>query len=302
MLTSLIHLQSTNETAADDIFTSSLGLLFTDDIRNAHGNPGEVIIYRSRKYGDLEFRTADPNKEEERTKFAHYLWNAGVLIGELVGGHPDDLGPGVSHDWERIEGPDCWWISRENEQLWSVKGEKVLELGAGVGLASIVSVKSGAEEVAITDYPSATLLKTLKQNVEKNLSSDAITRVSIEGHQWGDCSTPFATSHAGYFTRILAADCLWMPQEHTNLARSMLHFLSSEKHARILIVSGFHTGRIKLAPFFEETVGKVGLEIEELWEMDANGQRRPWQRGEKETEDIGERKKWLVLARLCRKQ
>lgn len=92
-----------------------------------------------------------------------------------------------------------------------------------------------------------------------------------------------------------------MPQEHENLARSMLHFLSDSDQARVLCIAGFHTGRAKVAPFFEETVPEVGLEVEEIFEMNADGKRREW-KTERDggREDIGERKKWLVIARLRR--
>jgi hypothetical protein len=77
----------------------------------------------------------------------------------------------------------------------------------------------------------------------------------------------------------------------------MLHFLSDEPSARIYCIAGFHTGRAKVALFFEEVVPEQGLEIEEIYEMDVTGQRRPW---DKDRDDMGERKRWLVLARIRR--
>ena len=92
-----------------------------------------------------------------------------------------------------------------------------------------------------------------------------------------------------------------MPWEHENLAKSMLHFLADTPDARIYCIAGFHTGRAKVAPFFEEVVPEQGLEVEEIYEMDADGKRRPWVKerygGQ---EDMGERKKWLIVARLRR--
>jgi nicotinamide N-methyltransferase len=55
-----------------------------------------------------------------------------------------------------------------------------------------------------------------------------------------------------------------------------------------------------MACFFEETVPEAGLEIEEIWETDADGRRRPWMPNAHE-ELIGERKKWLAVARLKRR-
>jgi nicotinamide N-methyltransferase len=80
----------------------------------------------------------------------------------------------------------------------------------------------------------------------------------------------------------------------------MLHFLSRDPKARVFVIAGFHTGRARMACFFEETVPQVGLETEEIWEMAANGSRRPWKPYAPE-ELIGERKKWQVVARLKRR-
>ncbi len=118
MLTSHIRIRHPLKAVpdAEDIFSSSIGLLFTDDLCTQHGEPGAQIIYRSR-YGDIELNVADPQREEERTKFAHYLWNAGVLMSELIS-EPRDVGR-IGRD-ESFGG------------YVSVKGESVLELGAGV--------------------------------------------------------------------------------------------------------------------------------------------------------------------------
>lgn len=69
----------------------------------------------------------------------------------------------------------------------------------------------------------------------------------------------------------------------------------------MLCIGGFHTGRVKIASFFEEIVPESGLEVEDIFEMDATGRRREWRPArDGGREDIGERKKWLVLARLRR--
>ena len=79
----------------------------------------------------------------------------------------------------------------------------------------------------------------------------------------------------------------------------MKHFLSPDPNARVFVTAGFHTGRARIASFFEETVPQVGLEVEEIFEMDADGRGRVWQPGASE-EHIGQRKKWLVVARIKR--
>ena len=187
----------------------------------------------------------------------------------------------------------------------------------GVGLGGVMSALSGADEVctlpvymqcnswstqvAISDYPAPPILDAIKTNVVKNVPAHLRPQTTVHGHLWGDFRTDFANANAHRYTRILAADCLWMPYEHDNLAKSMLYFLADTPDARILCIAGFHTGRAKVAPFFEETIPQHKLEVEEIYEMNANGIRRPWvTERDGGREDIGERKKWLVVARIRR--
>lgn len=111
-LTDLIReVPLTDDESVEDIFASAPGFLFTDDLRNQHGDPGATIIYKSRVYGAIELQTADPVGEDERQLFSHYLWNAGVLMAERISG-------------ERMS-------SAEERERWRVQGRSVLELGAG---------------------------------------------------------------------------------------------------------------------------------------------------------------------------
>ncbi|KAL9108613.1 MAG: hypothetical protein Q9187_008270 [Circinaria calcarea] len=116
MLTSLVQLPlSSGSASIEDIFSSSLELIFTDDLRTLHGDPGSTIIYKSRAFGDLELSLVDPVGEDDRRLFAQYLWNSAVQIGEFIGNALAEDGNPTS-----IRGT-----------TWSVRGEKVLELGAG---------------------------------------------------------------------------------------------------------------------------------------------------------------------------
>jgi hypothetical protein len=168
-------------------------------------------------------------------------------------------------------------------------------------ISNLYAVELMSSQVAITDYPAPPILEAIKTNVSKNIPERLRSRTIVHGHLWGDFTSDFATTNAQRYTRILAADCLWMPYEHDNLAKSMDYFLADAPDARILCIAGFHTGRAKLAPFFEETIPQHRLEIEEIYEMNANGIRRSWAtERDGGREDIGERKKWLVVARIRR--
>jgi hypothetical protein len=139
MLPNLLRLipDTPSSPSAEDIFSSALSTLFPDDLQVQHGDPDTRIVYRSAAHGDLELRCADVAGEEDLTKFAHYLWNAGVLMAEIVGGRgsQEKDGDGTEGDeWGKREfrGGRSWWIEGREEETWAVKGHKVLELGAGV--------------------------------------------------------------------------------------------------------------------------------------------------------------------------
>ena len=128
-LSSLVEVITTDrDDEPEDIFASAPGFLFTDDLTNSHGAPDSTIQYKNKRFGNIQLQTADPEGEQERTLFSHYLWNAGLKLGELI-----------SH------------AEQQRDRRWSVEGERVMELGAGVGLGGIVSTLAGAQEVRATD-------------------------------------------------------------------------------------------------------------------------------------------------------
>ncbi|MCJ1377969.1 hypothetical protein MMC17_001065 [Xylographa soralifera] len=282
MLSSLIRLPVPTEPASiEDIFSSALGTIFTDDLLNQHGDPGSSVIYKSKACGDLELQLVDPRGEDARKLFAQYLWNSGLLMAELIGGGTED-----------------GQAMKARGGSWNVKGETVMELGAGTGLAGIVAALAGAQEVVLSDYPAPEILANIRANVHRNIPQASSSRVAVEGHEWGVLTDPFAVSHKHAYTRIITADCLWMPWQHLSLAESICHFLSDSKDARAWVIGAFHTGRAKLAPFFD-VVLEVGLEVEDIWERDVDGHERAWTK-ERDggREDITRQKRWMVIAVL----
>lgn len=195
---------------------------------------------------------------------------------------------------------------------WDVTGQRVLELGAGTGLAGIISGLSGAKEVVISDYPAPEVLANVRANVDRNAEPSREGRglleaygkiepgkCKVEGHEWGVLSDDFAKANESRFDRLLVADCLWMPWQHESLQRSIRHFMSDQ--GRAWVVAGFHTGRLKMAPFFDRSsLAERGLEIEKIWEKNAEGRDREWVE-DRGFEDATERKRWLAIGVLKRK-
>ncbi|GAD97811.1 conserved hypothetical protein [Paecilomyces variotii No. 5] len=321
----------------EDVFSAFLPHLFPDDAPSFHGDPGQRLLYSSPLYGDLEIMVPSyPGQSEKRSEeiaaglsgnneieegrklFAHFLWSAAMVVAE-----------GIEKDATAaaIDGS-------QNNGIWTVKGDNVLELGAGAALPSLLAVLAGAATVVTTDHPSSPAFAgAIDYNITSNVPLDLRDRISAEPHEWGVLDTPFARANRGNFSRIIAADCLWMRSQHENLVKTMLWFLSDsgeeqqtsqslspetaiqDRPGRIWVVAGFHTGRAIVASFFETAV-QLGLEVETIYERDLNSGatsttdengaqpveevRREWV-PVREGEGPENRRRWCVISVLKRK-
>jgi len=125
MLSSRISVPLPAAPDAEDLFSSALSSLFTDDTQNSHGTPGSSVTYHSPRFGDIHLCIpAHPDVEEGRKLFAHYLWNAGVIAADAIEVASQDQEEIGDQDEERSQ---CLWDAR----FWDVRGKRVLELGAG---------------------------------------------------------------------------------------------------------------------------------------------------------------------------
>ena len=138
------------------------------------------------------------------------------IITRLVGSHPlwghhlyvivmRYAGVLMSNRWNTSRTLSSYLL--ENPSL--VEGKRVLELGAGAGLPSIVCSLAGADRVVVTDYPDEKLVKNLAYNLDVNVPEDrrgvvteAVSaawmsgcvrqRVGLieKGHVWGQDTKP----------------------------------------------------------------------------------------------------------------
>lgn len=115
-----------NDESPEDLFGGGLPSLFPDDAPSFHGDPGQRLIYASPRYGPLEImipsypgqepsKNGNENVEEGRKLFAHLLWSAAMVVAEGV----------EKADTDSEDG-------KGDTSIWKVKGESVLELGAGM--------------------------------------------------------------------------------------------------------------------------------------------------------------------------
>ena len=92
-----------------------------------------------------------------------------------------------------------------------VKNKRVLELGAGCGIPSIVTGYLGGI-VTASDYPDTRLMATLEENVMSHIQANVIP------HIWGQ-----ADALTGTYDVILLADTFWMQEQHDNLLSDLVN-------------------------------------------------------------------------------
>ena len=296
-LTSRIELKGLEPSGPEDYLSTSLGVIFPDDVTNQHGDADHSLLYTSAHLPkQLHFVLADPPKDTDRRLFSHFLWNSSLLLAELL-----------ETDTLRLSEKEKNGGSLGNGVTFDVTGETCIELGAGTALPSVLAALLGAKAVTVTDYPSEFVMSVLRTNIKANITVEHSPTsevppqdsIIVEGHEWGSLTDSFTSAHIHAYTRVFVCDCLWMPWQHENLISSIAHFLSKEEEARAWVVAGFHTGRDKMGEFFkDEMLRKAGLELERIWERDCDGVEREW--SWTRSEDPTARKRWLAIAVLKR--
>ncbi|CAK7269523.1 hypothetical protein SEPCBS119000_003614 [Sporothrix epigloea] len=312
-------------TEPEDYLFSALSVIFPDDTTNQHGDADHGVLYTSPHLPEpLHLSVTDPSKSADRQLFSHFVWNASLLLAKLIeagtleaadrSGSPTAAlrgsGPPSAIPEDPLVSAYCSVAS------FDVAGKACVEMGAGTALPSILAALLGATRVAITDYPSDVVLENLRVNLAQNVKAPAAQEgnktaavpknpisaavISVDGHEWGLFDSELALTGHHAYDRVFVCDCLWMPWEHGNLQRSMDWFMKQDQDARCWVIGGFHTGRPKVAAFFDEAALAVcNLEIEAIWERDCDDHERDWA-PDRGVEDVTERKRWLVVAILRR--
>ena len=118
---------------------------------------------------------------------------------------------------------------------------RVLELGAGVGLASLVLALAGASVVA-TDRVSA--LPLLQRNVDAHaalLAADGAGDVRVLAHAWGEVASAELQREVDLgFDLIVACDCVYATHAVKPLIASM-RALSSRSRTKLIVANAQRT-------------------------------------------------------------
>ncbi len=193
---------------------------------------------------------------------AHSVWRAAVYLARHIEGI---LSPYI-----------CGVFSSDSPAYGHVSALRLdaLELGAASGLPGIsLAIMLGrnlqkrsdggkihAVTVTLSDYPDPSILSTLRSNIERNslLINPEVT-MKVIGHIWGSTSASaqeISDGHLGRYDLIIAADVLWLRDQHANLLTTFKNHLrltdpDLKINPTIIVVAGLHTGRHVIAHFLK---------------------------------------------------
>lgn len=172
--------------------------------------------------------------------WAHYLWNSGIELANYIDKNPD-----------------------------TVRAKKVLELGAGAGLPSIVSAFDGAKFVVSTDYPDPALIDNLEHNVKQY--AEIASKISAVGYLWGS-NIKEVMSNAGFkdnevFDILLLSDLVFNHTEHSKLIKSCKMAIEGNPNAVVYVFFTHHRPHLaKKDMIFFDIAQSEGFQIEKILE------------------------------------
>lgn len=222
-----------------DIFESSMESLFGQH-QAASGKPGQKCKLDLGNGAVLHYKIPFHQDDSNTRLYAHFQWDAGVHLAMML---------------HRQCQPE---LDLVDDKL-QVQDRAVLELGSGSGLPALTSALAGAKQVVITDYPDEGILKTIRENIRLcNVGRNTIAR----GLDWTDVAQVKSilqeSSQAQGYDLILCADTLWLSDFHAPLLETICQLLKKSSASRVILLSGFHTGRRALIAFYNRAI-KVGL-------------------------------------------
>ncbi|KDQ13525.1 hypothetical protein BOTBODRAFT_33537 [Botryobasidium botryosum FD-172 SS1] len=240
-----------------DIFSGSLESLY-DELQVSYSEPGKLFSYRG-------VTVSPPDTASENWSLhASSIWRASLFLTDHL---PILDGPEPVH---------------------------IIELGAGSGLPGIcAALEHPGARVVLSDYPDPHILSTLAENVRRNQLREV--RVKVVGYAWGSDLPSELIPHS--FDVVMAADTLWMPEQHANFSQTLALLLKKTIGAKVYLVAGLHTGRWMIAEFMR-VVATTGLGVQEIKEVSLiNGEEREW-KAERENEDDTKRRRWIIRMTL----
>ncbi|KAG0148873.1 hypothetical protein CROQUDRAFT_669572 [Cronartium quercuum f. sp. fusiforme G11] len=176
---------------------------------------------------------------------AHYVWVSSIYMADLI--HAGEI--------------DC-------------RNKRILELGAGAGLASVAAALYGScETIVSSDWPNGQILETLEKNLRSNVPHSSVWKVI--GHRWGHATDELLFKPSGgggpdqlaRFDLILLADVLWIRDSHEDLLNTVIDTLSRKSDAMVYLTAGLHDGQRGPIEGFANRAQGMGFRIQWIREV-----------------------------------
>ena len=263
--------------APEDVLADSLESLY-DHVPVAHSSAGTIFTFRSKIGGSAITLMTPDTQAANWSLHATSIWSSSLYVAD----HIEDLNLSQYTDSAMQEGRPL----------------RVLELGAGAGLPSILISQIYTDAlVTCSDYPDPELIRTLTENAQQNKVQD---RCRVVPYAWGSDPNALMESQSAQedpipgFDIVLAADTLWNLDTHHLFIQTLQLTLKRSSDARVHLVAGLHTGRYVVQSFLK-LVTESGFVAEDLRERRVGGtEERPWSVDRADGEEEQERRRWVV--------
>lgn len=223
--------------ASSDEDSEDLNLFKEPDDFYAPEKPATFVNYTTLQNNQIPLRLVGNNP-----LWGHLLWNAGQVIARHI----------------------------EENAASLVQGKTVLELGAGAGLPSLVSVICGAKYVLITDYPDPELIVNLQYNIEHAIEATFQRKISAQGYLWGNDVTSLTEAleePEKRFDVLILADILFNHSEHAKLVLTLQRTLKCDAQACALVFfTPYRPWLLEKDLRFFELAKEAGLKVTKLFE------------------------------------
>jgi predicted nicotinamide N-methyase len=174
----------------------------------------------------------DEDQEEQASMFQIFQQEEPLEVVDFTFAHLPTIKVRCQENYTQSTGMALWlgaealtsWLAEENPDL--VKGKKVLEVGAGVGLCGIVAFHLKASKVVLTDGD-LNVLTNLRYNVEHNISGKNRDECTCHQLIWGQKLQEFKETH-GQFDVIIGADLFYITQSLKHLFSTVDHLLTKQ--------------------------------------------------------------------------
>lgn len=265
-------------TPADDTlatFEDSLFSLFSQPVIAHSAAPGSTFFEYNHPSLPTTLKIALPSPPPGLNSLqAQYVWPSSLLMAHLV-------------------------LSGE---IALEKGQSVVELGAGTGLAGLSAAlsleKRGGGTVVTTDWPDSVILETLEVNYQRNLPSQEVpasnVKWSVVGHKWGEDVTPISSALSPSpspprIDHLLLSDILYHSASHPDLLASVLNLLRSSSDpssARAHITAGMHGGSLGTVERFVGLAVGDGCLVERHGVFSWDPRDEVWRKVDEEKEEL----------------